>query len=270
MNSMLEDFSEAALAKANKENLYASTPFLYHWPGVDVYKGKDIKWCITDLPVRACNVVFKARLKPENAASVIESIIDKARKKGVPLRWYVGNDSQPADLGKRLVSFGFVADKPAPMMAIDLRTLEREARRVEGMEIVEVKDKDAMAIWCDTCSRGFGGMPQSAQQMLKWLGFILEQHLPMRFFLASYQGVPVATSQLLMAEGVAGIDRVATVPEARHRGIGRAITWYPLLIAREMGYRIGTLQASDMGARLYRGMGFKNCGDLTSYHWWMR
>jgi GNAT superfamily N-acetyltransferase len=269
MNSILEDFSEAALAKANEDNLYASTPFLYNLPGAEVYKGDDVSWCITDIPVRACNVIFNARLKPENADRVIKSITGKARIKNVPLRWYVGKDTGPADLGQHLVSTGFVPDKPAPMMAFDLRTLEKETRPVKGLEIAEVKDSDTMAVWCDTCSRGFGGMPQSASQMLKWLSFILEHNLPMRFFMASYHGVPVATSQLLTAEGVAGIDRVAVLPEARNKGIGRAITLYPLLIARDTGYRVGTLQASEMGERLYRSMGFWKCGELTSYHWWM-
>jgi hypothetical protein len=268
MNGILKDFSQTELARANEDNLYASTPFLYRWPGVDVHKSEDINWCITDLPVRACNVVFKARLKPDIADSIIESVIARARDRGVPLRWYVGKNSKPADLNKHLESSGFVPDRPAPMMAVDLMTLETE-KRFEGLEIAEMRDKNAMAVWSDTCSRGFGGMPQSANQMLKWLCFILEHNLPMRFFLASYHGVPVATSQLLTAEGVAGIDRVAVLPEARNRGIGRAITMFPLLLAREMGYRIGTLQASEMGERLYRSMGFKKCGELTSYHWWM-
>lgn len=90
----------------------------------------------------------------------------------------------------------------------------------------------------------------------------------MRFYLAVHNGVPVATSQLLLAEGVAGIDRVATVPEVRKQGIGYAITLYPLLEAREMGYRVGTTQATEAGERVYRRMGFRKCGEITSYHWW--
>jgi hypothetical protein len=269
MKNILEDFSIPSLAKANEDNLYASTPFLYNLPGAEVYKGDNISWCITDIPVRACNVIFNARLKLENVDSVIKSVIGKARVKNVPLRWYIGKNTQPANLGEHLISHGFTTDGPVPMMAVDLQTLEKDTRPIEGLEIAEVKDNDTMAIWCDVCSRGFGGMPQSATMMLRWLSLVLELGLPMRYFLASYHGVPVATSQLLMARGVAGIDRVATVPEARNRGIGYAITLYPLLIARDIGYRAGTIQASEMGVRVYQRMGFWKCGEITSYHWWM-
>ena len=57
--------------------------------------------------------------------------------------------------------------------------------------------------------------------------------------------------------GVAGIYMVGTVPEARRQGIGTALSLAPLLEAREMGYRIGTLQSSEMGYAVYRRMGFK-------------
>jgi hypothetical protein len=269
MSQILKDLSEVSLAKANEDNLYASTPFLYNLPGAEVYKGADISWCITDIPVRACNVIFKARLKLENVDNVIKSIIGKARVKNVPLRWYVGKNTEPANLGEHLVSHGFTTDGPAPMMAVDLQTLKKDTRIVSGLDIIEVKDINNMRIWSNVCSRGFGGTPQSAAMMLRWLSLVLELGLPMRFFLALYDGVPVATSQLLMAEGVAGIDRVATVPEARNRGIGYATTLHPLLIARDAGYRAGTIQASEMGARVYQRMGFWKCGELTSYHWWM-
>jgi hypothetical protein len=268
MSEILKDLSEASLAKANEDNLYASTPFLYNLPGAEVYKGNDISWCITDIPVRACNVIFKAKLELENVDGVIKSIIEKARAKNVPLRWYIGKNTEPANLGEYLVSHGFTTDGPAPMMAVELKTPKEDSRILSGLDIIEVKDINNMRIWCNVCSRGFGGTPQSATMMLRWLSLVLELGLPMRYFLALYNGVPVATSQLLIAQGVAGIDRVATVPEARNRGIGYAITLYPLLIARDMGYRAGTIQASEMGVRVYQRMGFWKCGEITSY-WWM-
>ena len=267
MSDILQDSSEAALADANEANLYASTPFLYNLPGAEVYKGDDVSWCITDIPARPCNVVFNARLKPENVDSEIKSVIEKARMKNVPIRWYVGNDTEPADLGESLISHEFITDGPVPMMAVDLQTLKEDTRTLSGLNVIEVKDTDNLKIWNNVCSRGFGGTPQGEIAMFRWFSAVLELGLPMRFYLAVYNGVPVATSQLLLAEGVAGIDRVATVPEARNQGIGYAITLYPLLEAREMGYRAGTTQATEARERVYRRMGFRKCGEITSYHW---
>jgi len=267
MGNILRDSSQTSLAYVNEANLYASTPFLYNLPGAKVYKGKDVSWCITDIPVRPCNVVFNARINPENVDNVIESIIEKARNKGVPLRWYVGKNTEPLDLGNHLISHAFTKDGPAPMMAVDLQTLEEDTRITSGLNIIEVKDIDNLKIWNNVCSRGFGGTRQGEVGMFRWFSTAMELGLPLRFYLAVLNGVPVATSQLLLAEGVAGIDRLATVKEARNQGIGYAVTLYLLLEARKLGYRIGTTQASEAGERVFRRIGFWKCGEITFYHW---
>jgi ribosomal protein S18 acetylase RimI-like enzyme len=72
--------------------------------------------------------------------------------------------------------------------------------------------------------------------------------------------VPVATSAMVADSGVAGIYGLATLPEARRKGIGEVMTVMPLIEAREMGYRVGTIQASSMGYPLYARIGYKDFG----------
>lgn len=49
------------------------------------------------------------------------------------------------------------------------------------------------------------------------------------------------------------------------RGIGAVMSTIPMLEAREMGYRIGILQASPMGVPVYQRMGFIEHTQLSCY-----
>lgn len=90
--------------------------------------------------------------------------------------------------------------------------------------------------------------------------------LPMRNYLGYLDGKPVATSCLFLGGGAAGMYSVSTVPEARGKGIGAVMTVHPLLDAREMGYRIGTLQSSDMGFKIYQRLGFQHICQIEYFH----
>jgi GNAT superfamily N-acetyltransferase len=64
-------------------------------------------------------------------------------------------------------------------------------------------------------------------------------------------------------DGDAGIFYVATLPEARGRGLARAVVKRALQDARERGCSTTTLQASQMGAPLYESLGYVPTGGMT-------
>jgi GNAT superfamily N-acetyltransferase len=57
------------------------------------------------------------------------------------------------------------------------------------------------------------------------------------------------------------------LPHARRKGIGATITLKPLHQAREMGYRVGVLQATEMGIGVYRRLGFEKYCQIGHYVW---
>ena len=75
----------------------------------------------------------------------------------------------------------------------------------------------------------------------------------------------MATAELTIAGGVAGLYNITTLPACRGRGIGSAMTWQPLLDARAAGLGAAVLQAADAGVNVYRRIGFAPFGVITEY-----
>jgi len=87
-----------------------------------------------------------------------------------------------------------------------------------------------------------------------------------RFFVGSVAGRPVATSALFQSDDIAGVYFVATVPDARRKGYGAALTWMALEVGRRAGARVGYLQATEMGRPVYERMGFRRVVDYPEWH----
>jgi len=83
---------------------------------------------------------------------------------------------------------------------------------------------------------------------------------------ASLDGAPVACAMVYRIGDLAVVGWVATVPEARRRGLGTLVT----AAATNRGFASGvawvTLQASPMGLPVYRSMGFET---ITSSRIWV-
>jgi ribosomal protein S18 acetylase RimI-like enzyme len=79
-------------------------------------------------------------------------------------------------------------------------------------------------------------------------------------FVAYLGAEPVACAMTLVSHRVAGVFYVATVEHARRRGLGDALTRMAARTGFEMGAKTAWLGASEMGARLYRRIGFEDLG----------
>jgi GNAT superfamily N-acetyltransferase len=86
-----------------------------------------------------------------------------------------------------------------------------------------------------------------------------------RLFVARTDGRTVSKSIAIRTGDVAGVYDVATIPEARRRGAGAAVTWAALGAARDWGCESAVLQASPMGYPVYRAMGFRTVASYTMF-----
>ena len=267
MVEILEELSSPKLIPALEANM------IRYWinygtaPGLELYEGPDFIRFMTGLPFSLFNGVFRAQLSPEAVEASIVEVIHSAARWNVPLNWYFGPTTRPADLGQHLLRQGFAHEGEMPVLAVDLARLQ-EPPMPANFSIKPVTDSEGVSIWIKIVATGFG-FPEQAHGALADLELglgVLPDSVARRY--VGYQNdVPVATSELVLEAGVAGIYAVTTLPEARRQGIGANMTALPLLEARSQGYKIGTLQASSMGHPVYLQLGFQDVFDYEIYTW---
>jgi ribosomal protein S18 acetylase RimI-like enzyme len=84
---------------------------------------------------------------------------------------------------------------------------------------------------------------------------------------ASLSGSPAAVALALHHDGDAGISFVATIPKARRKGLATQVMQQALAEARHEGCTTTTLQATEIGERLYTALGYRR---LTVMQLWER
>ena len=151
---------------------------------------------------------------------------------------------------------------------MDLLALDINLPSLPELSIEAIDDEETLRRWCHVLKKGFGMAEYVGKAFFDLFSSVgLGRKLPIRHYIGFLKGEPIAVSTLFLGAGVAGIYNVATVPNARRKGIGSAMIKKPLYEARAMGYRIGILQASNMGVGVYRGIGFQEYCMLGHYVW---
>lgn len=183
--------------------------------------------------------------------------------------WRTGPATRPANLGESLEAHGFVRARDSTGMAVDLRALNEDVQAPTGLTIERVGDLETLKTWCHTLVSSFPMPDLITEPALDWFASIgFAAQAPVRSYLGRLNGEPVATSQLLLAAGVAGIYGVSTRPDARRQGLGTALTLAALREGRELGYRVGVLGATDEGAlSVYQKIGFREYCKMGIYVW---
>jgi GNAT superfamily N-acetyltransferase len=276
VSEILENFSNPELFAAIEDNDTERCAMIArHIPRASWRDDGRTNLFLTGIPSPVFNRVFGAQLDQDQLDAQIEAIIVPFKALGAPMYWCTGPATKPAELGVHLQAHGLRHEYDFPGMAADLRTVHAqtgarpgEASPPDGLTITPVASAEALRTWCDVMATGFGAPPLVADTYLNaFLSMGLGEDLPCRWYLGLLDGEPVATSSLVLCAGVAGIYHVATLPQARGRGIGEVMSLAALAAAREMGYRIAILRSSEMGVNIYRRLGFRECCKLGRYVW---
>ncbi len=234
-------------------------------PGGEVHTDRGVTWFATGIPHPLFNGVMSAQLEGDDIEARIDELIEEFRRRGIPLEWTVGTSTVPRDLGSRLEAKGLRHVLRVPGMAMPIEDLPEEPGPA-GLSIGAAASREEIEQAIRIALATFEIPVAFAPRLANLEGSMPAAHRDAaQIFLGRLRGRPVATSMLFASGGVAGVYFVGTLPGARGRGIGRAMTAAALREGRRRGYRIGALQATSMGVPVYRHLGFRSYSEFAIY-----
>jgi len=131
-----------------------------------------------------------------------------------------------------------------------------------GLDVRRVKSLDELRTWVSTASMGFEDSQNTFRYMIN-RSSLAPGGFTCHTGFAS--GKAVSTSASYTSVGVTGVFAVSTVPFARGRGYGEAMTWAAVRDGLSRGSDTLYLQASPMGFPLYHRMGFRRVFDFEAW-----
>jgi GNAT superfamily N-acetyltransferase len=155
-----------------------------------------------------------------------------------------------------VVGYGF---EPTSMPAMVVEIERMPATTLPPGYVFERIGARDGAAWTDAFAQGYK-LPAGLARIFspELLGADMADDASTQFFAIRRHGRLVATSLLHLADGLAGIYCVATLPDERGKGLGAHATAAALREAHELGYRVGILQSSPDGHSIYLRLGFED------------
>lgn len=159
-------------------------------------------------------------------------------------RWGVWLDGGATEVAERLTDAGLLVSASSPGMGATLEPAaadpQDEPHRADLATVGKVNDL------------AYGNVDGRLERTLAPLpNGVLEGYR------ADLDGHPAAVALALHHNQDCGISFVATIPDARRRGLATAVMRQALNHARRQGCTTTTLQATDIGERLYENLGYR-------------
>ena len=223
---------------------------------------------MVETPIRAFpyNMVqhFEGGDDPEGR---VDHVVLHFGRRGVPFLWLITPTSRPEGLASLLEAKGMALIESLSGMAAPLRQVVEARTALEAdVTISEATESDLEELYSFISSRRDVPDRDREAACAVYENFRFgREGARARFWIARDGGRVVGKCLLHCGAGVAGIHGVATKPEARGRGIARALTVEALSSAVEDGYEVGVPHSSQMAVALYQGLGFREVADFALY-----
>ena len=153
-------------------------------------------------------------------------------------------------------------------MYISIKDIHVKQNKIEGFIIKKVESKKEMKQFSQVLSSIFGES-QEATFVKEHYDLVAEDKLYnksfMKFYIGTYNGIPVSTGTLFFTENSIGIYDISTNEKYRGKGFGSGIFDYLLEEIKYEKREYCVLQASEDGAGIYKSRGFHEDFSISVY-----
>jgi GNAT superfamily N-acetyltransferase len=221
------------------------------------------RWCLLLGPVRSSTQVSRLRLDPDGVAEAIHELRSEIAAHGhTDAHWNVGSSSTPSDLVDRLVAHGLT---PKDHLTALVLTVEPPA--VEGVEARRIRDLDEY-VTASAISHDVFETPPGRRA--EWEA-IADEHFEAersgagsRLYIAYLDGRAVGAASAVVEDGLPATIMIggAVVPDARGRGVYRALVRARWDDSREAGVAALCVQARATSRPILESIGFEPASEV--------
>ena len=191
-------------------------------------------------------------IDPDAAPRNFDELADRYRKANVR-RWGIWIDGRAGLAGQALAQHRMVMTTASPGMGAALDELPLDRAELTTADLATVGRVNDLA---------YGNYDGRLERTLTPL-----PNGVLKGYKVDLDGSPAAVALALHHDEDAGISFVATIPKARRQGLATQVMHQALTEAKRQGCTTTTLQATDVGERLYRHLGYRR---LTMMQLWER
>ncbi len=227
---------------------------------------RDLVLVDAGLPCDTFNLACRARLADDTAPDRVREALAFFDQSGHPFSWWLGPGHTPAGLGALLAEVGLQEAESSSAMSIDLRRLPEAPVRPRALQVRRVRSRDELRAFAKIAAANWSPPDTQVMDFYRLAeAALLAPESPHWLYLGLLDVLPIATAELTLGGGVAGLYNISTVNAYRGRGIGSVLVYAPLAEARAAGYETAILQAAPDGVGVYQRLGFTPFGTVTEY-----
>ncbi|PZG17382.1 GNAT family N-acetyltransferase [Nonomuraea aridisoli] len=229
-------------------------------PGAEVERAGDIVRHVG--PGHGWNGVLWSDLDADRADAAIAEQVRYFGALGRAFEWKLYGHDGPADLDRRLLAAGFVAEPAETLMVAEAAAVAGEVVLPEGVRLVPVTGPEGVEPAARVHELAFGSGDHIRERLPEQLaaGSVVA-------VLAMAGDVPVSAARMDLHPGTrfASLWGGGTAPEWRGRGVYRALVAHRAREAVARGYRYLQVDASSQSRPILERLGFAPLTTTTPY-----